>query len=337
MTERNCRALLGMGLLVVVGALTATGTAAQGTVNEDPRFKNSKSVACPQATIPQQFYKCALEKVKTFVPKKRTPDGKPDLSGVWNPTRGALSIEEITGQYGDGTTAAYAKVPSLVVDPPDGKIPYQPWAQEIRQKIAQFSSPANGQVIHEADKGEFGYISPSSICFQLGVQRHSYSAPTHIIQGPNQLAFFKDRNHTHRVIPTDGRPHLDSKIRTWTGDSRGHWEGNTLVIETTNYNGMTWMDHIGTFLTEDLKTIERIALVDDDTLSFEQTLIDPKIFTQNWKIAQAWTRSKETPVESELWYDDIRENCEIDLPLQIRLGMRPYPGYKVAVESKRKK
>ncbi len=336
MTEGSWRALLGAGLLAVVGALTATGLAAQGSVNEDPRFKNAKSAACPRVTIPAEFYKCAQEKVKTFVPKKRTPDGKPDFSGVWNPTRGALDIEEITGQYGDGESAAYAKVPSLVVDPPNGRIPYQPWAMEIRRKIAQFSSPANGQVINEAERKEFGFMSPSSVCLQLGVQRHSYSAPTHIIQQPNQVVFFKDRNHTHRVIPLDGRPHLDHKITTWTGDSRGHWEGNTLVIETTNYNGMTWMDHIGTFLTEDLKTIERIALVDDDTLSFEETLIDPRIFTQNWKIAMAWTRSKAKPVDDELWYDDIRENCGIDVPIQVRQGMKPYPGYEVAVAPKKK-
>ena len=338
MTERNWRAVLGAGMLVVAGGLTATGMAAQSTsaVNEDPRFKNSTSVACPKANIPQEFYKCGVEKVKTFSPKRRTADGKPDLSGVWNPTRGAMSIEEITGQYGDGTSAAYAKVPTLIVDPPNGKIPYQPWAQEIRKKIAQFSSPENGQSVNEADRKEFAYISPSALCFQLGVQRHSYSAPTHNIQHPNQLVFFKDRNHTHRVIPLDGRPHLGSKIRTWTGDSRGHWEGNTLVIETTNNNGMTWMDHIGTFLTEDLKTIERIGFVDDDTLFFEETLIDPKIFTQNWKIAMAWTRSKDKPVDNELWYDDLREHCDIDLPIQIRQGMTPYPGFNTAVESKRK-
>ena len=320
------------GLLAVVGLCVAiaTVTRAQG-VNEDPRFINAKSAVCPQANIPAVFYKCAVEKAKTFSPKKRTADGKPDLNGVWSPTRGAMSIEEITGQYGE-----YSKAPTLIVDPPDGKIPYQPWAQAMRMKVASFSSPENGQVANPADKADYAYISPSAICFQLGAHRHAYSSPTHVIQQPHQLAFFKDRNHTHRLIPMDGRPHLDSKVRTWTGDSRGHWEGNTLVIETTNYNGMTWLDHIGTFLTEDLKTIERIAYVDDDTLLYEETLIDPKIFTQPWKISMAWTRSKNTPEANELWYDDLREHCEIDLPLQLRQGMVPFPGYKAGIEAKKK-
>jgi hypothetical protein len=321
------KALLAVGMVVAV----ATVTAQQKQVNEDPRFINSKSTACTQANIPQIFYKCAVDRAKTFVPKKRTADGKPDLNGVWNPTRGAMSIEEITGQYGE-----YAKAPTLIVDPPDGKIPYQPWAQAIRMKIAQFSSPENGQTVNPADKAEYAYVSPSANCFQLGAHRHLFSSPTHIIQQPNQLVFYKDRNHTHRVIPTDGRPHLDSKIPTWTGDSRGHWEGNTLVIETTNYNGMTWLDHIATFLTEDLKTIERVTYVDDDTLLYEETLIDPQIFTQPWKIALAWTRSKASGEANEMWYDDLREHCEIDLPIQIRQGLKPFPGYKAGVAAKKK-
>src|SRR5688572_6618031 len=104
------KALLALGMLVAVVTVTAAQVA-----NEDPRFTNVRSTACHPVNIPAAFYKCALEKVKTFVPKKRTADGKPDLNGVWNPTRGAMSIEEITGQYGD-----YAKAPSLIVDPPNG-------------------------------------------------------------------------------------------------------------------------------------------------------------------------------------------------------------------------
>jgi hypothetical protein len=292
-----------------------------GTIDPD---RSMKPTACTEVSNPAVFHRCAVEKMKAFSPQRRTADGKPDMNGIWNPSRGAMDIEEIFGQYGEGTNGNTPPMKSLVVDPVNGKIPYQPWALEVRRKIASYSSPTIDAKSDPADL-PYAFISPSAMCFQLGPMRTGYSGSIQTVQQPDQFIFFHGRVHTHRIIPTDGRPHLGRNIKTWEGDSRGRWEGNTLVIDTTNMNGLSWFDHVGTFVTEDTHLIERLTYVDENTIHYEMAITDPKIFTQPWKIATAWQRSMSR--RNEEWFDDSRENCDIGLQGQLHLGMKPYPGF----------
>ena len=315
---------------VAASVLSMAGAVAGQQAGAGPRPRGSATGSvCPEANNPAVFHPCAVETIKTFKLQRRTTDGRPDMTGIWNPSRGAMDIEEITAQYGEYTPGGFSpRAKSLVVDPPSGKIPYQPWAAEARRKISSFSSPAVDVVPSPADKA-YAFVSPSAMCFQMGPQRGAYSGPTHIVQQPDSIALFKDRIHTHRVIPMDGRPHVGSAIKLWNGDSRGRWEGETLVIDTTNLNGLTWFDHIGTFMSDNARLIERLTFIDENTIHYEETVIDPQVFTQPWKLVLALQRSQATGTDAELTYDDSRENCELGLPVQYRLGRKPFPGTSI--------
>ena len=102
-----------------------------------------------------------------------------------------------------------------------------------------------------------------------------------------------EAQHMYRIIPTDGRPHLPSTVKLWQGDSVGHWEGNTLVVDYANNNGKHWLDMAGNFDTENLHVVERLTMVDADTILYEATLTDPTIYTRPWTIALPFARNKE--------------------------------------------
>ena len=281
-----------------VGLLGTTRIAALGQNAEPER-------TCPMVSDFPEFHKCALEKMASYQPKL-TADGKPDLNGIWRPTRFAQDIEELVGRFGSLKT--------LIVDPPNGKIPYKPWAMRER-----FS---NEQV----------YLSPTAVCLPVAQQRWSYSpvSPTghRIIQQPDRIVFSMERLHTYRVIHTDDTPRLPDDIHLWQGDSRGLWEGNTLVIRTTNLMDLMWMDHIGTFMSPEVTTEERITFVDENTIHYQETLTDPNTFTQPWTIAVPFLRATpDNPVDLMDLEDTTVENCEVELVHMMNVGQVPFPGF----------
>jgi hypothetical protein len=116
------------------------------------------------------------------------------------------------------------------------------------------------------------------------------------VQSPGQISMFYDTGQGQgwqRNIPMNGSPHVPSQIRQWFGDSRGHWEGNTLVVDWANDNGKHWLDMAGNFDTEDLHVVERFTMVDHDTILYEATLTDPTIYTRPWTIALPFGRNKD--------------------------------------------
>ena len=147
-------------------------------------------------------------------------------------------------------------------------------------------------------------------CITLGpigsVAPFAYNNGQQIVQGPGYVVFRNEMIHEARVIPLDGRPHASPAIRTWMGDSRGHWEGNTLVVETTNFNGQTFIGSqgggfgdSGAVATDQLHLVERFTRVDEDTINYEVTINDPQTWTKPWKIA--------LPLRHEANYDYIYE------------------------------
>ena len=103
--------------------------------------------------------------------------------------------------------------------------------------------------------------------------------------------------HAFRVIPLDGRPHLAENIKLWRGDSRGRWEGNTLVVDVTNHDARTWFDQAGAYHSDALHVVERFTFVDANTINYEATLEDPKAYTRPWKIAFTHKRTAEQGYE----------------------------------------
>jgi hypothetical protein len=174
---------------------------------------------------------------------------------------------------------------SLIVDPPDGKIP--PLTPEAKKREADREKTSSFLVENIAHPS---YDSHETRTLQERclVWRHegppmlppSYNDRLQIIQGPGHVAIFQEMsNNAIRIIPLDGRPHLPPSIRQWPGDSRGRWEGNTLVVDTTNFTHKT---HFGGS-SEALHVVERFTRVDADTIRYEFTVDDPTSWTRPWK------------------------------------------------------
>ena len=193
----------------------------------------------------------------------------------------------------------------MVVDPPDGKIPLQPWAMDKRAEI----------MAHQ-DKVE--YLDPRVRCLQSGLPRANLPVGYNtyqIVQIPGYVVLLYEWNHMTRLIPLDGRPHISPKIKMPMGDSRGRWEGNTLVVDVTNFDDRSWVvghgappegapasslttGH-GVFHSEALHVVERFTLIDAETIRYEATIEDPNVFTRPWKIDfNAFTRA---PADHQLF------------------------------------
>ena len=255
------------------------------------------AAGCPVA--PAAFHACAVEKMKRFDPP-RMPDGQPNLDGFWTRTVSSQEIELHNASFGRSAG------PSLVMDTPDRKIPYQPWAMEFRKGLAD------------------RYISPLTACYPGGVPRHIYGpGASRIVQTPQSFLFLIESSHSYRIVPVATHPHLGSAVKLWQGDSRAHWEGNTLVIDVTNNNGLAWLDSAGNFYSDALHVVERFTLVDADTLHYEATLEDPKVYTRPWTIAFGMIRNKQPGFE--LLEEACREGNQ-NREGQAGTGRKPWRG-----------
>jgi hypothetical protein len=177
----------------------------------------------------------------------------PDLRGIWQARNNANANLES------------AKV---IVDPPGGKIPYQPGALATRQ--LNFAKRATAD--------------PETKCFQPGVPRATYlPTPFQIMQNAGGVYIVYQDVHAYRIIYLDGSPH-NQGLGYAMGDSRGHWEGNTLVVDVTSFSDATWLDRAGNYHSDALHLVERYTRADRDTLTYEATIEDPKVFAKPWKI-----------------------------------------------------
>jgi hypothetical protein len=165
---------------------------------------------------------------------------------------------------------------ALIVDPPDGKVPpLTPAAQKLAAARAQ------ERRLHPADGPEDRSLTERCLVWPGAgppMLPTAYNSNYQIVQGPGYVVIFVEMIHDARIIPLDGRPHLGSDVRQWLGDSRGHWEGDTLVVDTTNFTGKTAFRGSG----ENLHLIERFTRVDAETIRYEFTVDDPATFTRPW-------------------------------------------------------
>lgn len=260
----------------------------------------------------------------------RTPDGQPDLQGTWtNPTitpferpvalgaKAVLNDEEIAaaeqkaaaakverppapgdvGTYNQvwfdsGSNVVSTRQSSLVVDPPDGRVPLKPSAEAKRDYDQAHSSDS------------YEYMSVWDRCITRGVPGGmfpaAYNNAYQIIQTPGYVTILYEMIHETRIIPVDNSPHLPASVREWNGDSRGHWEGNTLVVDITNYNGKGWMGTSGStgrlkgiLQSEALHVVERFTRTDENTILYEVAIDDPNEYTKPWKVEVPLVRDPE--------------------------------------------
>jgi len=256
----------------------------------------------------------------------RTPDGQPDLQGFWSNVsitplerpaelggkeyytdreladvekraQQPRSVESLGGtiahydfiQFGlDQTQAKHAlnRRTSLVVDPPDGRIP--PFTPEALKRAAEQAEARKRDRIGSFDGPETRGLSERCIFMAEGppMLPEAYNSNLQIQQGPGYVAILQEEIHDVRVIPLDGRPHVGPNIRQYMGDSRGRWEGNTLVVDTTNFTDRT--SFRGS--TENLHVVERFTLLDAGTILYQFTVEDPSTWERSWTAELPMTR-----------------------------------------------
>jgi hypothetical protein len=183
----------------------------------------------------------------------RAQSARPDLRGIWMAENNAdASLERA----------------HVIIDPPDGKIPYQPGAIAVQKQ--NFANRATAD--------------PETKCFQPGVPRASYlPTPFQIFQNDRAVYIVYQDVHAYRVIYLNGSPHNDG-LPYAMGDSRGRWEGHTLVADVTSFSDATWLDAAGNYHSDEMHVVERFTRVNQGTLLYEATIEDPKTFTRPWKI-----------------------------------------------------
>lgn len=260
----------------------------------------------------------------------RTLDGAPDLQGTWtNPTitpferpdellgkeflteaeaaaleaesaRNAVDSPPPPGSVGSynrfwfdsGDAVVSTRQTSLVVDPPGGQVPVRPEALARREYDLE----------HLSD--DWIHMSPWDRCITRGVPGGlfpaGYNNAYRIVQIPGYVVILYEMIHEARIIPIDGGPHLPPAVRQWNGDSRGRWEGNSLVVDTTNFNGKGWIATNaaagrirGIPESEALHVVERFTRVDADTIHYTVTIDDPEVYTRPWTVSIPLTHDPE--------------------------------------------
>ncbi len=261
----------------------------------------------------------------------RTPDGVPDLQGLWTNVTvtplqrpanlankpffteaeaQAFEKETVARNNADVRSTGAADVgtayndfwynrgdqvvptlrTSLIVDPPDGRVPaltdYGKKLQAERAELRRQRGPADGP--------ESRSLAERCIVWPTGgppMVPSFYNNNYQIVQGPGYVAIYVEMVHDVRMIPTDGRAHLPSSIRLWMGDPVGHWEGDTLVVETTNFTNDSPFNNS----SQDMKLVEKFTRINKDVLMYEFTVNDP-VFTKPWT-----AQLPMTPIEGPLY------------------------------------
>jgi hypothetical protein len=241
----------------------------------------------------------------------RTPDGQPDFQGMYtrngivgleanapdNPIdpggKNPLSVSNrgdglgpYPGIFGQGGTALRGgqrrqQRVTGIIDPPDKILPWKPGEDAKRREFLIHMNPAM----------DLRHVELNARCALPGLfQGEDNNNPFQFLQRAGEVVLLYDYNHTSRVIHLDGRPHLGANIRLFMGDSLGHWEGNTLVVDTTNFNDRTSYSREIPYLTDALHTVERFTMSDPNTIDYQISIDDERLFTKPWKVAGYFSR-----------------------------------------------
>lgn len=224
----------------------------------------------------------------------RTADGQPNISGHWSNTianhnnftdpQGGIPNDPNPRRADQGPRENRA--PSRVSDPADGQLPFQPWAlAKVKEFQVGFHNPVKPE-----------YIEPLARCAPGGIPKSFYWHGYEISQYPGYVLF--QFNSGTRIIHLDKKPHLPAHIKLWNGDSRGHWEGNTLVVDVANHNGKALFGRTGEFVTENAKIQERYIFNNEGTrYNYVAVFEDPAVYTRPFTVtipARKYTEKDKT-------------------------------------------
>ncbi|MEP7351906.1 MAG: hypothetical protein ABI824_01610 [Acidobacteriota bacterium] len=238
-----------------------------GAFERDPRTWNPEPGSAPSPVVATASMPASgpVSAVAVGASIRRQADGKPDLTGYYQSQGGGANYG-LEKRAGSGMTPG---TQGVVIDPADRTLPYQPWARAERI---------------DRELPEHGYNDPTAHCFVAGVPRSMYvPSPLQIIQTPTYVVLLFERM-SWRLIPLDGRPHIPDSVRLWQGDSVGHWEGDVLVVDTTNMNGKAWLNEVGDVVSHAEKIVERFTPVSANKINYRATVTDPIAYTKPWTI-----------------------------------------------------
>jgi hypothetical protein len=225
----------------------------------------------------------------------RLPDGQPDVTGHWSNTIANHNNFEDPqgGEPGNPSKVPREqRAPSRVTDPPDGRIPYQPWARAKQQEFAKnFPQPE-----------EQRFIEPLARCAPAGVPKSFYWHGYELRQYPGYV--FLLFGSGSRLIHLDGKPHLPEHIKLWNADSRGRWEGNTLVVDVRNNNAKALFGRHGNFASDQVRIEERYVFSNDGKrFNYVVTFDDPNVYTRRWTATVPMRRWTEADIPHNWHYE----------------------------------
>jgi hypothetical protein len=263
-----------------------------------PAWRRSSQVAL--ALVALAWFATASLDAQKWTPGK-TSDGQPDIQGTWinfdstpfeapapqaaNAARGSTAESGVgpASEFADHNHKISERRRAMVVDPPDGRVPVMKWAEERRDyDIAH---------IPDAPEHETPWVRCITRGYPAGMFPAGYNNAYEIIQIPGYVVMVFEMIHETRIIPIDGRPRLGAAIKQWNGEPRGRWEGNTLVVESTNYNSKGSIATSaatgrirGIPQTDNMTVVERFTRTDANTIEYSVTITDPKVYTQPWTV-----------------------------------------------------
>jgi hypothetical protein len=274
-----------------LGVILANHASAQSWVTDS---------VCPQDEH-LSFHRCALRAAGNFDPP-RTVDGVPDMQGIWR--RRAAAHESLQAHP---RTLDDAGATSAVVDPATGIVPIQAWAEAKRRY------------------NRAAYVHHNALCRLSGIPVTMYMTGTYqFMQTPGMFFVQGEESHAFRTIPLDGGEHIPEAVKLANGDSIGHWEGNTLVVETKNQNAKNWLDQRGRFYTDEAVVTERFTMLDANTIHWEATIEDANVFSRPFTVALAYRRS--TVENFEILEEACHENNAFAQQQFLNVGYRIYDG-----------
>jgi len=254
-----------MAMLTWAVCIQAQNFSAQEAERQPSASRNSTTQNSPAQSTPRNpdSYKYPPP-VSPNVP--RGPDGHPDLTGVWQGGSNRIGTWEDTNN-GEGPLGQSGPITPFAVEGPQPKPPYQEWAAKR---------------VLESYKMR-GVDEPMVRCLPPGVPRTTLMGlfPMQIVQTPKTVVMLFEVFHLFRIIPIDAK-HPDDLEPSYMGDSIGHWDGDTLVVDVTGFNDKTWLSGVGTFHSDKLHVVEKFTRADENTIVYEDTVEDPVVLTGPW-------------------------------------------------------
>jgi hypothetical protein len=296
---RRILALGGMSIAITLAQTPSPAKAKPAAAKAKPAAAKAKSAASSSAT---------------YTPPK-TPWGEPDLQGIW-PLNHLIAVPlERPARYGNKATLTDAEIAtaqkalearnsrfegaaipvadtsnkvmrqtSLIVDPPNGRFPeLTEYGKKLQAEMKSSYRP--GQTVFDSVADFSAWDRCITRGMPVSMEPRNYNNGIRIMQSPGYVIILLEMAHEARIIPTNGMPPLDSQVKEWLGESRGHWEGNTLVVETTNFNGLVGHTSAGVPgsprpmepETPNMKIVERFTRTAANTIDFKMTITDPTV------------------------------------------------------------